>query len=73
MLVNTLTVKYLAKVKKDKITLNDTIIGFKKGLVGMKKGEKRMIYVHPELGYGSSGYMPRPNTLLSFEIENARY
>jgi peptidylprolyl isomerase len=55
--------------EKDKITLNDAIIGFRKGLIGMKKGEKRMIYVHPELGYGSSGYMPRPNTLLSFEVE----
>lgn len=55
--------------EKDTITLNDTIIGFKKGLIGMKKGEKRMIYVHPELGYGTSGYMPRPNTLISFEIE----
>ena len=55
--------------EKDTITLNEAIIGFKKGLIGMKKGEKRVIYVHPELGYGSSGYMPRPNTLLSFEVE----
>ena len=34
----------------------------------MKEGEKRTIYIHPELGYGTSGYLP-PNSLLVFEIE----
>ena len=50
------------------ITLDDTIKGFSKGIVGMKEGEKRTLYIHPELGYGTAGYLP-PNSLLTFEIE----
>ena len=50
------------------ISLNETIAGFSKGIVGMKEGEKRTLYIHPELGYGTNGYLP-PNSLLTFEIE----
>jgi peptidylprolyl isomerase len=50
------------------ISLTETIPGFKKGLVGMKEGEKRTLYIHPEYGYGTSGLLP-PNSLLTFEIE----
>nr|MBA3816941.1 FKBP-type peptidyl-prolyl cis-trans isomerase [Parachlamydiaceae bacterium] len=34
------------------IPLDQTIPGFSKGLVGMKEGEKRRLFVHPEMGYG---------------------
>lgn len=50
------------------ISLEETIPGFTKGLVGMKEGEKRTLYIHPDYGYGTSGYLP-PNSLLTFEIE----
>jgi peptidylprolyl isomerase len=50
------------------ISLEETIPGFTKGLVGMKEGEKRTLFIHPDLGYGTSGYLP-PNSLLTFEIE----
>lgn len=50
------------------ISLEETIPGFSKGLVGMKEGEKRILYIHPEYGYGTSGYIS-PNSLLTFEIE----
>ncbi len=50
------------------LNLAETITGFSKGIVGMKEGEKRRLYIHPELGYGTSGYLP-PNTLLIFDIE----
>jgi len=33
----------------------------------MKEGEKRVVYVHPELAYGTSGFLP-PNSLLTFEV-----
>jgi len=49
------------------VPLNGTIPGFKKGLMGMKVGEKRRIFVHPEQGYGTSG--PIPNGLMVFEVE----
>ncbi|NGX50871.1 MAG: putative FKBP-type peptidyl-prolyl cis-trans isomerase [Chlamydiae bacterium] len=50
------------------ISLDETISGFSQGIIGMREGEKRTIYIHPDLGYGTSGYLP-PNSLLVFEIE----
>lgn len=50
------------------IPLSQTIPGFSKALVGMKEGEKRKIFVHPDLGYGVSGHLP-PNSLLIFDVE----
>lgn len=50
------------------IPLDQTIAGFSKGIVGMKEGEKRMLLVHPDLGYGTTGHLP-PNSLLIFDIE----
>ena len=50
------------------VPLDQTIPGFNKGLVGMFEGEKRRLFVHPDLGYGTSGQLP-PNTMLIFDIE----
>ncbi len=50
------------------LSLDHTIPGFSKGLVGMKEGEKRTLYIHPDLGYGTAGHLP-PNSLLVFEVE----
>lgn len=50
------------------VSLDEIIPGLKAGLVGMKEGEKRTIYIHPDMAYGTSGYLP-PNSLLTFEIE----
>lgn len=50
------------------ITLSQTIPGFKKGMDGMKVGEKRRLFIHPDLGYGTSGQL-LPNALLIFEVE----
>lgn len=50
------------------LPIKQTIPGFSEGLVGMKKGEKRTLYIHPELAYGVSGHLP-PNSLLIFEVE----
>ena len=49
------------------VPLDDTIPGFRMGVMGMHAGEKRRIFVHPELAYGASG--PLPNGLLIFDIE----
>lgn len=50
------------------ISLDQTIPGFGKGLLGMKEGEKRRLFIHPDLGYGTSGSL-LPNSLLIFDIE----
>lgn len=50
------------------IPLDQTIPGFSKGIVGMKEGEKRRLFVHPDLGYGTTGQLP-PNEMLIFDIE----
>lgn len=50
------------------LPLNRTIPGFGLGLVGMKEGEKRTLYIHPDLGYGATGPL-LPNSLLVFEVE----
>ncbi len=50
------------------ISLDRTIPGFSKGLVGMKQGEKRRLFIHPDLAYGTRGDLP-PNALLIFDVE----
>lgn len=50
------------------LPLDQTIAGFSKGLLGAKEGEKRRLYIHPDLAYGTSGHLP-PNSLLIFDVE----
>lgn len=50
------------------IPLDQTVPGFSKGIVNMKEGGKRRLFVHPDLGYGTAGQLP-PNSLLIFDIE----
>ncbi|MGH2613521.1 MAG: FKBP-type peptidyl-prolyl cis-trans isomerase N-terminal domain-containing protein [Rhabdochlamydiaceae bacterium] len=57
-----------ASKEEEMVRLDETIPGFSKGLLGMKEGEKRTLFIHPDLGYGTHGYLP-PNSLITFEIE----
>jgi peptidylprolyl isomerase len=50
------------------VPLDQTIQGFSQGIKGMKEGEKRRLFVHPDLGYGTTGLLP-PNSLLIFDVE----
>ncbi len=50
------------------IMLTQTIPGFRQAVLGMKVGEKRKIFIHPDLGYGTSGQLT-PNAMLIFEVE----
>jgi peptidylprolyl isomerase len=47
------------------------IKGWDQGLVGMRKGGRRMLTIPPELGYGHEGYPPTiaPNETLIFVID----
>lgn len=53
------------------IGLRQVILGWEKGLMGMKVGGKRTIKIPPELGYGikGAGDLIPPNSNLTFEIE----
>lgn len=50
------------------IAIDNTVPGFSKGIAGMKEGEKRRLFVHPDVGYGKGGQLP-PNSLLIFDVE----
>ena len=51
--------------------VNQVIEGWKESILAMRKGEKRLVIVPPELGYGEQGYpgIIPPNAFLVFEIE----
>ncbi|MBS0603725.1 MAG: FKBP-type peptidyl-prolyl cis-trans isomerase [Verrucomicrobia bacterium] len=54
--------------EEEMISLDEIIPGLKAGLLGMKEGEKRTVYIHPDMAYGTNGYLP-PNSLLTFDVE----
>ncbi|MBM3207589.1 MAG: FKBP-type peptidyl-prolyl cis-trans isomerase [Chlamydiae bacterium] len=61
--------KVFGESKEDEhIALDEMIPGLQTGMAGMKEGEKRVIYIHPDMAYGTRGTLP-PNSLLTFEIE----
>jgi peptidylprolyl isomerase len=47
------------------------IEGWDKGLVGIRKGGRRMLTIPPEMGYGADGYPPDipPNETLVFVVD----
>ena len=50
-----------------RLGLAEVVPGFSKGMLGMKQGGKRTLYIHPDMGYGNSSTLG-PNQLLIFEI-----
>lgn len=57
-----------ASTEDEMFHLDESLPGLQKGLLGMKEGEKRTLFIHPDLGFGMRGTLP-PNSLLTFEIE----
>lgn len=51
------------------IYVESTIEGFRLGVTGMKEGEKRRLYIHPDLGYGDMHHYIAPNLLVIYEVE----
>lgn len=51
------------------LNIEEAIEGFKEGVKGIKKGEKRIIYIHPTLAYGMGRVCIPPNVLIVFEVE----
>jgi|GEM_PF-1588050 len=55
--------------KDEIIALDEAIPGLKRGIVGMREGEVRKLYIHPELAFGSKRPLEGSNTLLIVEVE----
>ena len=49
-------------------SLNELLPSIARAMVGMFPGEKRKIYVHPNLAYGKLGFLP-PNSPLIIEVK----
>ena len=73
----TYTMQTLEKGKEDvcneieepkEVLLRHTHKGFLLGVTGMKEGEKRIIYVHPDLAFGPIFGLIKPNSLIIFEV-----
>jgi peptidylprolyl isomerase len=58
--------KEFGSIKKEDIAC--LIPGVAHALIGMKKGEIRKLYIHPEYGYGDDTYFP-PNSAIIAKIQ----
>ena len=60
-----------ARGKPASFQVNKVIPGWTEALVAMTRGEKRLLVIPPELGYGEPGYpgVIPPNSFLVFEVE----
>lgn len=52
-----------------KICLDVVISGFRLGVDGMKEGERRKLYIHPDLAYCSTHWLSPPKALLIVDVE----
>ena len=57
------------KETQEMISLDDAIPGFSKGILGMKEGEIRTLYIHPDLSAEMSNPTLDLSSLLIFEVE----
>jgi peptidylprolyl isomerase len=69
--ISSLKGRPIAATEEEVMALPDAIPGLREGLVGMREGEKRLLYIHPDLGYGSQ-LASAPNSLLIVEVEVIR-
>ncbi len=62
---------FFDKPNQGAISLPNTIPGFAQGVTGMLSGERRRLFIHPELAYGVDGGLVGPNRLIIFDVEVA--
>lgn len=50
------------------VALDSVIPGFAKGVMGMRQGERRVLYIHPSLGFRSMHWTVPPNMVLVMDV-----
>ncbi len=53
---------------QQKVSLDAVIPGFTKGVAGMKAGERRILYIHPNLGFRTMHWTVPPNVVLVMDV-----
>jgi peptidylprolyl isomerase len=51
------------------LALDEAILGLKLGITGMREGEIRKLYIHPDLAHQKQNELDPQNSLLIFEVE----
>ncbi len=51
------------------ISLPDAMVGFSRGCVGMKCGERRKLYIHPDLAYRQASWRLPAQSILIIDVE----
>lgn len=68
-LENKIVIDTFKESKARQVCLDSTIIGFAKGVEGMKINEKRRLYIHPDLAYRNIGIFVPSESLIIVEVE----
>jgi peptidylprolyl isomerase len=55
--------------RPQEVCLDFVIPGFAQGVLGMKVGERRKLYIHPKLGYRCMHWTVPPNVVLVIDVE----
>ena len=55
--------------KDEILELDEAIPGLKLGILGMREGEIRKLYIHPDLAFGNHSHISPSNSLLIYEVE----
>jgi peptidylprolyl isomerase len=51
------------------VSLSDAMVGFSRGVMGMKCGERRKIYIHPDMAYRKTNWLFPSQSLLIIDVE----
>ena len=62
---------FSSSLGEEAMALDSVIEGLRRGIEGMHEGEKRTLYIHPDLGFGAED-PSMPNALLIFDVEVIR-
>jgi peptidylprolyl isomerase len=62
---------FCSSVGEEAMALDSVIEGLRRGIEGMREGEHRTLYIHPDLGFGAED-PEMPNALLIFDVEVIR-